>query len=471
MWDDVSRALGRPGVAAGWRILKYWEGEFEGVIRRAGVRNLLKPNTHVFAPFSGGDALTALAVNPAALEYVLVDRWSALPPATEGLEAPWPEMLLTEWNSSRIADVAASVAQILDESHAGGYQFGYLVEAFGRRHGMLALILGALGTRTDLHVLEVKGVDGDVHLKVHSTRRKRPYQSFTLRYVTGDMHDAAFAARLHHVVATNDTRVVTLLKGTELALRPLNLSAAQLLASKSSSSSAPDDDANAQVAASILNASRARDAAAARAVEAILDLSRVVVQDVTGVPFRRLARWATVTHLFGTYAVPTTANGGGGPADDAGDAAALAAAYHSHGATIGAAQHALGGLRFGYCVDVDTARVAAGDATLRATADALRENGPPDESPRAAFGAASSSALARAPRAANTTVDSYCHMILACRGCAPHAKGNNESTASRLGEEPLDEEARRRRRRNLGGAVTRNLVGRRQRGRRRRWFS
>ena len=303
-WSAVAEALGSFSKETFKASKEKWQSEFERITTDVrGVRRWPK----VFVPFSGGDVWSALAVNEWATEYTLADRWTA---------ARHDD--LRRWNATKLRAVAEGVQGILGGSD--GFQLGIDVKAFAAQFGMAPLILGALGARNDVRVVHVHATR-----KMVMMRCQRKARFFLLRYVQADLHDLKDLDHLENILNRD---ALTLLKGTELALKQQRLSLKELR--------------GAQDPVAIRNASLIRDIAADNATNMILRISRVIIQDSTGVPFRRLQSWAARLDLFGTYSNLYDAR----PDPDL---SALASYFATHRES----SRSIGSLRFGYCIGLD----------------------------------------------------------------------------------------------------------------------
>ena len=376
-WEAVAKSLGSRSVESFAESKQLWADEFKAVVPTE-VEELLESVSRVFVPFSGGDLWSAMAVNGLASDYTLSDRWRPLTTDDDDEDG------VRRWNATKTKCVAEAVENILGGSF--GFQLGHLVKAFAENYGMAPLLLGALGA------MDGVSVDG---LRVHRSnglqtlliRCRADRRRFLLRYVECDLHDQSQLARLASFVSRrrrtdkSSQATLTLLKGTELALTPQRLRLEDLRGAK---------DPEAAMAAA-----KDRDDAKIAATNAILQFSRLILQDSTGVPFRQLRAWATNLHAFGTYSNIAKKNDP--------DSSALADFYETHrNETL-----SIGGLRFGYCIGLDhpdgSSKGIPYDAWRRSYQD-LVDHGPLQGPLRAAFNPQSSSRV---------TTQYYCHMLLA----------------------------------------------------------
>lgn len=283
-WNEVAVILGNRS-----RTSNRWETEFDKVVA-GSVRDELRSHSVVFVPMSGADVASAMAVQPWASRYILADR---SPPGSVVKNLAWLER------------AARQAERILATSHAGGYQYGHLVRAFAQSFGMMTLLLAALGAQ-GVFVEDVQGT---------SIIARRGHR-FRVDYVMADLHGNVAA-----VDRAVPDAVITLLKGTE---QGFHLEA-----------HSRRDFRGARNVDALLERQARRNVAVDRLADLVLNHSAVVVQDVTGVAFRKLEAWATTLLPFGAYEVT--------PKDTDDDRNAMALFFQRR------KTFDLRTLRFGYC--------------------------------------------------------------------------------------------------------------------------
>lgn len=311
-WSDVVKALTEGAGSFARDDGLRWKADFWAAISRpAGLADALNASSQVLVPFSGGDVRTALAISPSASEYILADRstfFAAVHPLS--------------WNDSMLDAAVLGARHILMSSHGGAYELGHLVRRYTDQFGLVALLLAAL---TDVRVLDVS------EATIWCSRRT---STFVVRHVSGDLHKEDTITRLAAMLRPD---VTALLKGTELGLQLRHRTALNFNGTKYNVDK-------------LLAKQQQRNRGAFHLATLILR-SNVIVQDFTGVPFRRLRAWADSVYAFGSFATTS---------DDP-DERALADFFQAQ------PTFDLGHLRFGYCIelrDQDAASVFGSSLSL-----------------------------------------------------------------------------------------------------------
>lgn len=348
-WSDVVKALTEGAGTYARAALFRWKADFWAAVSRpADVAGALRASSQVFVPFSGGDVSSALAISPSASEYILADRsrfFAAVHPLS--------------WNESTLDAAVLGARHIFMSSHGGAYEFGHLVRRFSDQFGLVTLLLAAL---TDVRVLDVS--KSTISCARHTS-------TFVVRHVSGDLHKEDTIARLAAMLKSD---VTALLKGTELGLQLRHRTALNFNGSKYNVDK-------------LLAKQQERNRGAYRLATLILRCS-VVVQDFTGIPFRRLRAWADNVYAFGNFATTSVDP----------DERALANFFQAQ------PTFDLGHLRFGYCIelrDQDAAKIfGASFSSLSAVVIADDEDTADSKRPR---------------HDRNGQRRAYCHLIVAVK--------------------------------------------------------
>mmetsp|Transcript_16106 Transcript_16106/g.21079 ORF Transcript_16106/g.21079 Transcript_16106/m.21079 type:complete len:394 (-) Transcript_16106:296-1477(-) len=361
---EDAKMLGQVSRRAAKLAEKYWSNEFQNVIKKAKI-NLSLART-VLYPFSGADVWSALAVQPNATEYILIDQW----PVNRSVR-------------TRKMDQSELIAKVLTAQ--SGFQFGHLIKHFALRYGMAPLLIGAIGA-LDM-TLRRKEIFNNDELVLYCQRSDD--STFILRYYALNIYSDDFFFKFKQISFTR--HVLTLLKATELALSKKNLQLTNL-------GKAPN-------ALALITASHRRDQAASHATDAILKVSDFIIQDLTGIPMNKLIDWASTIHLFGAYADLYHS----GP-----DAADLDALFLANRHRI----HSLGHLRFGYCLELHrhSTSLTLFLAKLKEHASFSHQRNTSFLQP--AYDSFFNKRMRMQIRRllyTDSDVDHYCHMLLACR--------------------------------------------------------
>ena len=213
-WDDwgamaTELAGGTPST---W--YSRFQNSWNGLVRGAGLEACIHAHRHLLYPFSGGDISTMLAVHPLAQGYVMLSNMPALAPDGWAFRD----------NRTRLAAASTQAAEIIRLSHAGGYQYGFLLRRFAAQHGVVMLLLAVLGSLSDVRVESVLPISelGRSGVELRCRRRdSAPYRRFWIRYLDVELKGAQDELEeLEKLIGKwVGSRGVMILKGAESALQ------------------------------------------------------------------------------------------------------------------------------------------------------------------------------------------------------------------------------------------------------------
>lgn len=338
LWNQLAAALSSDGKTQRFAAAsRAWRDQLRDAVWRGapGIRQA----EHVLTVFSGADISSALALGGRVRGVVLVSENPAL---TEAEWRAWEEggaggaggARWCGWcsNATAAAALAAASGDVLGAAASRSFQYGHLIRAFAGAHGMLPLLLAAMGAEEESFLVAAvapfasEGLRG---LLFHCRWRGRGTR-FAVRYVEASLHEGSSLAALRRKLGSWDVRrVLTIVKAAEAGLTLLRTDPSML------PGVAPE-----RVAA-IAAEEAAHNEGVRAATRFLQDVSSFVAQDATGMGPEALRDFSRAGGLEAFGRPP-------GPADSGGSdsrRAALRALFLRANATGHA--HALGPLGFG----------------------------------------------------------------------------------------------------------------------------
>eukprot|EP00040_Diaphanoeca_grandis_P027996 m.160649 g.160649 ORF g.160649 m.160649 type:complete len:456 (-) comp31192_c0_seq5:314-1681(-) len=349
-WQHLSQTLNvqNPNLT---KFVQAWEQgfsfEIKTAINNAGLQNTIaKLPSHLVYPSGGGDFYSLYAINPHASGYFILARDLVFP-----AQHDWHSLLhLLQHNQTFVEAAGRSLTTLIGNSNLGGFQFGFALETFSSRYGMVMMLLAVLGsiptiaikTVTPITVKGLRGVTFACSRPVPDGSATPANSEFQVHFLQLDLHDKAAVANVAKSLHTvwDVQRVVTVVKGAEGTFWPQQITRAGL----SSLNNSRIDE--------ILEEQNHHNRGVAFLTDTFLNISDVIIQDYTGLSFRSLMRWSDGVdhhnipeplgniHVFGAYLEEQGMNE---------DQLAMARYFEHAHTSSSRALHSLGKLRYGYC--------------------------------------------------------------------------------------------------------------------------